>query len=256
MGVPIFFSRGVEVIIIPAIDLHDGKCVRLLQGDFNRVTVYADDPVAMALQWQEQGAERLHVVDLDGSREGVPKNRDIILRMAGELRIPVELGGGIRDMKTIDGYLRGGVEWVILSTAAIRDGQLLRDACETYRGHIILGLDARDGQVAVQGWTETTALSVRDVVDRFRDYGLAAVVYTDISRDGMQTGVNVEATKLLAQMTEIPVIASGGVSDIRDIEALMNIEQYGILGVIAGKALYAGTLSLPEAIAVAAKNGN
>jgi phosphoribosylformimino-5-aminoimidazole carboxamide ribotide isomerase len=239
------------VIIIPAIDLHDGKCVRLLQGDFNRVTVYADDPVAMALNWQEQGAQRLHIVDLDGSLEGSPKNRDIVIKIADKLQIPVEVGGGIRDMKTIDGYLRGGVEWVILGTAAIKDGQLMRDACDTYRGHIILGLDAQEGQVAVQGWTERTTLSVQEVVERFRDYGLAAVVYTDISRDGMQTGVNVEATKLLAQMTEIPVIASGGVSDIRDIEKLMEIEQYGILGVIAGKALYAGTLSLPEAIAAA-----
>lgn len=239
------------MIIIPAIDLRDGKCVRLLQGDFNRVTVYGDDPVAMALNWQEQGAQRLHIVDLDGSLEGSPKNRDIIIKIAERLQIPVEVGGGVRDMKTIDGYLRGGVEWVILGTAAIKDGQLMRDACETYRGHIILGLDAKDGQVAVQGWTERTSLSVREVVERFRDYGLAAVVYTDISRDGMQTGVNVEATKQLAQMTEIPVIASGGVSDIRDIEKLMEIEQYGILGVIAGKALYAGTLSLPEAIVVA-----
>jgi phosphoribosylformimino-5-aminoimidazole carboxamide ribotide isomerase len=223
--------------------------VRLLQGDFNRVTVYGDDPVAMAVHWQEQGARRLHLVDLDGSREGIPRNRDIVVEIAKTLDIPVEIGGGIRDMKTIDGYLRGGVEWVILGTAAIRDGQLLRDACQTYRGHIILGLDAKDGQVAVQGWTETTALSVREVVERFRDYGLAAVIYTDIARDGMQTGVNAEATQRLAQMTDIPVIASGGVSDICDIEKLMKIEADGVIGVIAGKALYAGTLSLPDAIA-------
>jgi phosphoribosylformimino-5-aminoimidazole carboxamide ribotide isomerase len=242
------------VIIIPAIDLHDGKCVRLLQGDFKRVTVYSDNPVDMALQWQDQGAQRLHMVDLNGSLAGSPRNREIIIQIAQELRIPLEVGGGIRDMKTIDGYLRGGVEWVILGTAAIKDGQLMREACETYRGHIILGLDAKDGQAAVQGWTERTTLSVKEVVDRFRDYGLAGVVYTDISRDGMQTGVNIEATKQLAQITEIPVIASGGVSDIRDIEKLMEIEQDGILGVIAGKALYAGTLTLPEAIAVAGRS--
>ncbi|MDX9746377.1 MAG: 1-(5-phosphoribosyl)-5-[(5-phosphoribosylamino)methylideneamino]imidazole-4-carboxamide isomerase [Syntrophales bacterium] len=242
------------MIIIPAIDLHGGKCVRLLQGDFDRVTVYADDPVGMALNWQEQGAQRLHIIDLDGSREGMPKNREIIVRIARELRIPIELGGGIRDMKTVEAYLKEGVEWLILGTAAIRDGQFLRNACEAFRDHIILALDARDGQVAVQGWTETTALSALDIIERFQDYGLAAVVYTDISRDGMQTGVNVDATKKLAQTTEIPVIASGGVSDIRDIEKLMQIEQYGILGVIAGKALYAGTLSLPEAIAVAGRN--
>lgn len=239
------------MIVIPAIDLHDGKCVRLLQGDFNRVTVYSEDPLEMARNWQEQGAKRLHIVDLDGSLEGVPKNRDIIIAIARELSIPVEVGGGIRDIKTVDGYLRGGVQWVILGTAAIRDSRMMQDACETYRGHIILGLDAKDGQVAVQGWTERTALSAGDVVDRFRDYGLAAVIYTDISRDGMQTGVNVEATKRLAQKTKIPVIASGGVSDIRDIENLVKIEQEGVIGVIAGKALYAGTLSLKEAIAVA-----
>jgi len=239
------------VIVIPAIDLHDGKCVRLLQGDFNRVTVYSEDPLEMARNWQEQGAKRLHIVDLDGSLEGVPENRDIIIAIARELSIPVEVGGGIRDIKTVDGYLRGGVQWVILGTAAIRDSRMMQDACETYRGHIILGLDAKDGQVAVQGWTERTALSAGDVVDRFRDYGLAAVIYTDISRDGMQTGVNVEATKRLAQKTKIPVIASGGVSDIRDIENLVKIEQEGVIGVIAGKALYAGTLSLKEAIAVA-----
>lgn len=239
------------MIVIPAIDLHDGKCVRLLQGDFNRVTVYSEDPLEMARSWQRQGAKRLHIVDLDGSLEGAPKNREIITAIARELAIPVEVGGGIRDMKTIDGYLRGGVQWVILGTAAIRNGRMMRDACETYRGHIILGLDAKDGQVAVQGWTERTSLSAGDVVDRFRDYGLAAVVYTDISRDGMQTGVNVEATKRLAQMTDIPVIASGGVSDIRDIERLVEIEREGVIGVIAGKALYAGTLSLKEAIAVA-----
>ncbi|MBN1545575.1 MAG: 1-(5-phosphoribosyl)-5-[(5-phosphoribosylamino)methylideneamino]imidazole-4-carboxamide isomerase [Syntrophaceae bacterium] len=242
------------MIIIPAIDLHEGKCVRLLQGDFNRVTIYADDPVAMAVNWQDQGAERLHIVDLDGSRTGSPQNRDIILDIARTLRIPVEVGGGIRSMKTIDGYLRGGVKWVILGTAAIRDGQLLRDACHAYRGHIILGLDAKDGQVAVQGWTETTTLSVRDVVDRFRDYGLSAIIYTDIARDGMQTGVNIEATKRLAQMTNIPVIASGGVSDINDVEKVLQIESDGVIGVIAGKALYAGTLNLKKAIGLAGGN--
>lgn len=228
--------------------------MRLLQGDFNRVTIYADDPVAMAVNWQDQGAERLHIVDLDGSRTGSPQNRDIILDIARTLRIPVEVGGGIRSMKTIDGYLRGGVKWVILGTAAIRDGQLLRDACHAYRGHIILGLDAKDGQVAVQGWTETTTLSVRDVVDRFRDYGLSAIIYTDIARDGMQTGVNIEATKRLAQMTNIPVIASGGVSDINDVEKVLQIESDGVIGVIAGKALYAGTLNLKKAIGLAGGN--
>ena len=238
------------MIVIPAIDLHDGQCVRLLQGDFNRLTVYGNDPVQMALEWQSQGAERLHVVDLEGSLKGTPRNRDVICAMAKALSIPVELGGGIRDMHTINDYLAAGIEWVILGTAAIQNPQLLREAAQTHRGRIILGLDAKDGMVSVQGWTEKTSLSVKDVVVSVSDLDLAAIIYTDISRDGMQTGVNVEATKHLAQMTHIPVIASGGVSSIQDIRLVSEIENAGVIGVIAGKALYAGALSLREAIAV------
>jgi phosphoribosylformimino-5-aminoimidazole carboxamide ribotide isomerase len=244
------------VIVIPAIDLHDGQCVRLLQGDFNRVTVYADDPVQMAQEWQKQGAERLHIVDLDGSLAGKPRNGDIIRTIAKTLSIPVELGGGIREMAVIDEYLAAGVEWVILGTAAIRNRQLLHDAAQKYPGRIILGLDAKEGMISVQGWTETTSLSVKDVVDGLSALDLAAVIYTDIARDGMQTGVNVEATRRLAQMTRIPVIASGGVSNIQDIRLVSEIESDGVIGVIAGKALYAGTLSLPEAIAAARGNNS
>jgi len=239
------------VIVIPAIDLHDGQCVRLLQGDFNRCTVYSDDPVQMAQEWEKQGAKRLHIVDLDGSLRGTPHNRQIIRNIAQKLSIPIELGGGIRDMDIIDDYLTAGVEWVILGTAAIRNAQLLKEAAGAYRGRIILGLDAKDGMVSVQGWTEKTSFSVKDVVDSVSDLDLAAIIYTDISRDGMQTGVNVEATKRLARMTHIPVIASGGVSDINDIRLVSEIEKEGVIGVIAGKALYEGTLSLQEAIAVA-----
>lgn len=239
------------MIVIPAIDLHDGQCVRLLQGDFSRLTVYGNDPVQMALEWQKQGAERLHVVDLDGSLRGTPHNRDVICAMAEALSIPLELGGGIRDMGIIGDYLAAGIQWVILGTAAIRNTQLLRDAVREHQGRIILGLDAKEGMVSVQGWTEKTSLSVKDAVASVADLDLAAIIYTDISRDGMQTGVNVEATKRLARMTHIPVIASGGVSDIQDIRLVSEIEDEGVIGVIAGKALYAGTLSLREAIAVA-----
>jgi len=246
-----FFVRNIKMIVIPAIDLHDGQCVRLLQGDFNRLTVYGNDPVQMALEWQKQGAERLHVVDLDGSLVGTPHNMDVICAMAKALSIPIELGGGIRDMHIIDDYLAAGIEWVILGTAAIRNTQLLREAARTHRGHIILGLDAKEGMISIQGWTEKTSLSVKDVVTSVSDLDLAAIIYTDISRDGMQTGVNVEATKHLVQMTHIPVIASGGVSNIQDIRMVSEIEGEGVIGVIAGKALYAGTLSLREAIAVA-----
>ena len=237
------------MIVIPAIDLHDGKCVRLLQGDFNRLTVYGNDPVQMALEWQKQGAERLHVVDLDGSLMGTPHNRDVICAMAKALSIPIELGGGIREMGIIDDYLTAGIEWVILGTAAIRNTQLLREAARMYRGHIILGLDAKEGMISVQGWTEKTSISVKDVAASVFDLDLAAIIYTDISRDGMQMGMNIEATKHLAQMTHIPVIASGGVSSIQDIRMVSEIESEGVIGVIAGKALYAGTLSLQEAIA-------
>jgi len=237
------------MIVIPAIDLHDGKCVRLLQGDFNRLTVYGNDPVQMALEWQKQGAERLHVVDLDGSLMGTPHSRDVICAMAKALSIPIELGGGIREMGIIDDYLTAGIEWVILGTAAIRNTQLLREAARMYRGHIILGLDAKEGMISVQGWTEKTSISVKDVAASVFDLDLAAIIYTDISRDGMQMGMNIEATKHLAQMTHIPVIASGGVSSIQDIRMVSEIESEGVIGVIAGKALYAGTLSLQEAIA-------
>jgi phosphoribosylformimino-5-aminoimidazole carboxamide ribotide isomerase len=240
------------VIIIPAIDLKEGKCVRLLQGDFEKVTVYGNDPAAMARSWQEQGAERIHVVDLDGSLAGSPKNRAQILAIVRAVSLPVEVGGGIRDLKTIDEYLGMGVRWVILGTAALRDKHLVREALRAYEGRIILGIDAADGKVAVQGWTEKTSASPAALARQYESEGLAAVIYTDIKRDGMKTGVNIEATKALAEAVNIPVIASGGVAGIEDIIKLKEIEAAGVTGVIIGKALYSGEISLAEAIKAAA----
>jgi phosphoribosylformimino-5-aminoimidazole carboxamide ribotide isomerase len=239
------------VIIIPAIDLKDGWCVRLAQGDFSRVTVYSDDPVGIAKKWQENGAERLHVVDLDGSLTGSPKNVDVIRDIVAECRIPIEVGGGIRNMKTISVYIEMGVKWVILGTMALKDKDFVRQACDAYRGEIILGIDANDGKAAIHGWTERTSESAVDIAKRYEGYGLAAIVYTDIKKDGMETGVNIEATRNLAQSVDIPVIASGGVSSLEDIRRLREIEEFGIVGVIIGKALYSGAVSLKEAISLA-----
>jgi len=236
------------MIIIPAIDLKGGKCVRLAQGDFERVTVYGERPAEVARLWQQQGALRIHVVDLDGSLEGSPQNRSAIADIISEVDIPVELGGGIRDMATIESYVRMGVRWVILGTAAVRNESFAREACQTFKDGIILGLDASEGQVAVQGWTEQTGLPAVDLAQRYETYGVAAVVYTDIKRDGMETGVNIEATKALAQAVHVPVIASGGVSGILDIKKLLEIEPFGVMGVIVGRSLYTGALSLAEAI--------
>lgn len=239
------------MIVIPAIDLKGGRCVRLVQGDFGRATVYADDPTEMAAIWKNKGAERLHVVDLDGSLAGVPRHEAVIRRIVTETGLPLQVGGGIREMKTVEAYLRMGVRWVILGTAALRDPEFLRRACREFPDRVILGIDARGGQLAVQGWTETHAETAVALARRFEDDRPAALVYTDITRDGMETGINIENTRELAESVGIPVIASGGVSGMRDIENLMKIEGKGIFGVIAGKALYTGALCLAEAIACA-----
>jgi len=236
------------MIIVPAIDLKEGRCVRLAQGDFRRVTVYSDDPVEIAKTWQENGAERIHVVDLDGTLAGSPQNYDIIQKIVEEIGVPLQVGGGIRKIETIESYIGIGVHWVILGTMALRDMGFVREACDAYRGRIILGIDANDGKVAIQGWTEQTSESAIDIAKRYEGYGLAAVVYTDIKRDGMETGVYIEATEKLARLVKIPVIASGGVSSMQDIEKLRGIEKYGVTGVIIGKALYSGAISLKEAI--------
>jgi len=236
------------MIVIPAIDLKEGRCVRLVQGDFGRATIYADDPVVMASVWKQQGAERLHVVDLDGSLAGVPRHEAVIREIVAETGLSVQVGGGIRTMKTVETYLQSGVRWVILGTAALYDPGFVREVCLAFPGQVILGIDAVEGHVAVRGWTEKTEETAAAVALRFVEDRPAALVYTDIARDGMETGVNVAATGALAKTVRIPVIASGGVSGIRDIERLIPLEKQGVIGVIAGKALYTGALSLTEAI--------
>ena len=236
------------MIIIPAIDLKDGRCVRLLQGDFGRATVYGDDPAGMASLWKARGAERLHVVDLDGSRAGAPRHAEAIRAIVTETGLPVEVGGGIRDMQTVEAYLGMGVRWVILGTAALNDPGFVREACLAFPAQVILGIDAVGGRVAVRGWTEKTEETAVDTALRYVEDRPAALIYTDIIRDGMETGVNVEATGAVAKAVGIPVIASGGVSGIRDIERLIPLETQGVIGVIVGKALYTGALSLAEAI--------
>ena len=236
------------MIIIPAIDLKDGLCVRLLQGNFKRVTVYSENPAEVARKWQEQGAQRIHVVDLDGSLAGVPRNRDVIREIVSTVGAPIQVGGGIRDMRAIETYLTMGVQWVILGTMALRDRTFVADACNAFSGRIILGIDANEGRIAIQGWTEQTSASAIEIARSYEGYGLAAIVYTDIKRDGTETGVNVETTKALAEAVDIPVIASGGVSGISDIERILEIEMYGVEGVIIGKALYTGAISLKDAI--------
>jgi phosphoribosylformimino-5-aminoimidazole carboxamide ribotide isomerase len=238
------------MLIIPAIDLKEGRCVRLVQGDFGRATVYGDDPAGMAVLWKAKGAERLHVVDLDGSLAGGPRHAAVIGTIVTATGLPVQVGGGIREMKTIEAYLGMGVRWVILGTAALRDPGFVRTACREFPDRVILGIDAIGGRVAVQGWTERGRSTAVELARRFMEERPAALVYTDIMRDGMETGVNIESTRELAESTGIPVIASGGVSGIADIERVMLIEAQGVFAVITGKALYTGALSLEEAIAV------
>lgn len=237
------------MLIIPAIDIRGGRCVRLLQGDFRRETVYSDDPVDVALRWAGMGAERIHIVDLDGSREGRPVNDAVIRRILSAVDVPVEMGGGIRDMATVEFYLGMGVRWIILGTAALKNRDFVVEACRHHPGRVILGIDASEGRVAIEGWTEATGSDVLDVARQYEGLGLDALVYTDIGRDGMEAGVNVTATERLARTVGIPVIASGGVAGLEDIDRLLAVADSGILGVITGKALYTGALDLGEAIA-------
>jgi len=239
------------LIVIPAIDLKDGKCVRLAQGDFSRMTVYSENPPEIATQWQEQGAERIHIVDLDGSLAGSPKNRKVILEIVRSVRIPIEVGGGIRDIQAVASYVASGVQWVILGTAALKNRTFVKEACRLFHGHVMIGIDARDGLAAVEGWTEKTGAPAADLARGYEEDGPDAIIYTDIKRDGMATGINVEATRMLARSVSIPVVASGGVAGIEDIRSVAGIEADGVMGVIVGKALYTGSLRLPEAIRVA-----
>jgi len=238
------------MIVIPAIDLKEGRCVRLEQGLMERDTVFNDNPAAQALEWQRQGAELLHIVDLDGAFAGEPKNRAAIEAIVGAISIPTQLGGGIRDLATVEAYLAIGLSRVILGTAAQRNPELVKEACARFPGRIVVGIDAKNGMVAVQGWAEVTGVTAVELAKKFEGYGVAAIIYTDIARDGMLQGPNLEATRALAEAVSIPVIASGGVSTLKDIENLMAIEQYGVTGVITGKAVYTGAIRLAEAIAL------
>jgi phosphoribosylformimino-5-aminoimidazole carboxamide ribotide isomerase len=238
------------MLVIPAIDLKDGKCVRLEQGLMEHDTVYSDHPAATARRWQDEGGELLHIVDLDGAFAGVPKNRAAIEAIVKAIDIPAQLGGGIRDLATIEAYLALGLARVIIGTAAQRTPQLVTDACRRFPGRIVVGIDAKNGMVAVQGWAEVTGVTAVELAKRFEGAGVAAVIYTDIARDGMLQGPNLEATRALAEAVSIPVIASGGVSSLRDIENLLTIERYGVTGVITGKAIYSGALELRQAVAL------
>jgi phosphoribosylformimino-5-aminoimidazole carboxamide ribotide isomerase len=237
------------MLLIPAIDLKDGHCVRLKQGDMTQSTTFGEDPAVMARNWVNKGARRLHLVDLNGAFAGHPKNEQAIRKILKEVggEVDVQLGGGIRDLDTIERYLDAGLRYVIIGTAAVKNPGFLQDACTAFGGHIIVGLDAKDGKVATDGWSKLTRHSVVDLGKKFQDYGVESIIYTDIGRDGMLTGVNIEATVKLAQALTIPVIASGGLSNIADIEALCEVEDEGVEGVICGRAIYSGDLDFEAA---------
>jgi phosphoribosylformimino-5-aminoimidazole carboxamide ribotide isomerase len=242
------------MLIIPAIDLKDGQCVRLEQGRMDSATVFSKEPGKAAAQWAAKGARRLHVVDLNGAVAGKPRNeaavKDIVASI--EADIPVQLGGGIRDLETIERYLDDGISYIIIGTAAVKNPGFLHEACDAFPGHIMVGLDAKDGKVATDGWSKLTGHDVIDLAKRFQDYGVEAVIYTDIGRDGMMTGVNIDATVRLAQALVVPVIASGGLNSIEDVRKLREVESEGITGCITGRAIYEGKLDFAEAMKVAA----
>ena len=240
------------MLIIPAIDLKDGRCVRLEQGRMESATVFSDDPVAMAKHWAAEGAKRLHVVDLNGAIAGRPKNEKVIrdiVAAVGE-KLPVQLGGGIRDLDTIESYIDAGVTLVVIGTAAVKNPGFLSDAAYAFPGHVIAGLDAKEGKVAVEGWSKLTGHDVADLAKKYEDYGVEAIVYTDIGRDGMLTGINVEATVHLARAIKVPVIASGGLASLDNVRTLLQHETDGIVGAIAGRAIYEGTLDFRQAVEV------
>jgi phosphoribosylformimino-5-aminoimidazole carboxamide ribotide isomerase len=243
------------MLLIPAIDLKDGHCVRLKQGMMDDATVFSEDPGAMARHWIDQGARRLHLVDLNGAFAGKPKNEPAIKAILDEVgeEIPVQLGGGIRDLDTIERCLDDGLSYVIIGTAAVKNPGFLHDACTAFPGHIIVGLDAKDGKVAVDGWSKMTGHDVIDLAKKFEDYGVEGIIYTDIGRDGMLSGVNVEATVKLAKALRIPVIASGGIASLKDVKALCAVTDEGIMGAITGRAIYEGRLDFRMAQAEADK---
>jgi phosphoribosylformimino-5-aminoimidazole carboxamide ribotide isomerase len=237
------------MLIIPAIDLKDGKCVRLKQGAMDKVTVFSDDPAAMAAQWLKLGARRLHVIDLDGAAAGRPKNEQAIKAIVDAVggKLPIQIGGGIRDLDTIEKLIDTGVGYVIVGTAAVKTPGFLHDACTAFPGRVMVALDAKDGKVAVDGWSKMTGHDVLDLAKKFQDYGVEAIIYTDIGRDGMLTGVNIAATVALAKELTAPVIASGGINGLDDIKALCKVQHEGITGAITGRAIYEGKLDFAKA---------
>lgn len=236
------------MLIIPAIDLKDGKCVRLRQGRMEDDTVFDDDPVAVALRWLEQGARRIHLVDLDGAFAGVPRNAEVVKAICSACKdIPVQIGGGIRSMETAQAYIDAGIQFLIIGTLAVKQPEFVDALCARFAGHVIVGLDANDGFVATDGWAQASTVTAVSLAQRFENVGVSAIVYTDISRDGMMQGVNTEATAALADAVNIPIIASGGVTDIADIRSLAAQRARGIEGAIVGRALYEGTIDLADA---------
>jgi phosphoribosylformimino-5-aminoimidazole carboxamide ribotide isomerase len=239
--------------VIPAVDIKNGKCVRLFQGKMESETIFSDDPAAMAKRWADEGAEIIHVVDLDGAIEKSPQNLESITKIINSVDAHIQVGGGIRNQSTIRMFLEIGVKRVIIGTEAIRNPKLVKDACKEFPGQIVVGIDARNGMVAIEGWTKTTQIKAVDLAIQFEDSGVAAINFTDIHRDGMETGPNIEETRRLAEAVNIPVVASGGISSIEDIRNLIPLESVGVVGVITGRALYSGTLNLREAIEVLKK---
>jgi phosphoribosylformimino-5-aminoimidazole carboxamide ribotide isomerase len=239
------------MLIIPAVDIKNGKCVRLYQGRMDAETVFSDDPSAMAKKWADEGAEIVHVVDLDGAIDKRPRNLASIRRIIDRTNVKVQVGGGIRNEKTVKMFFEMGVKRVVIGTKAIQNPKFVKDVCKSFPGQIIVGIDARNGMVAIEGWTKTTQIKALDLAKQFEDCGVAAVNFTDIHRDGMKTGPNIDATRRLAESISIPVVASGGVSNLKDIQNLLPLEAVGVIGVITGRALYSGSLNLKEAIDIA-----
>lgn len=236
------------MLIIPAIDLKDGACVRLRQGLMDDSTVYGDNPVEMARRWVEAGTRRLHLVDLNGAFDGKPINGDAVTSIAKAYPdLPIQIGGGIRNLETIEHYINAGVNYLIIGTRAVKDPGFVSEACKAFPGHIIVGLDAKEGLVATDGWAQVSDIKATELAKRFEQDGVESIVYTDISRDGMMQGVNVEQTVAMARASSIPVIASGGITNMSDVEALALVEGEGILGAITGRAIYEGTLDVSEA---------
>lgn len=244
------------MILIPAIDIKDGRCVRLRQGDLdNNITVYNEDPVDQACQWAKLSAERIHLVDLDGAKSGEPVNAGLIRRMIEAIdgRAEIELGGGIRSMAQVNAYIEAGVRHIVIGTAAVKNPEFLKEACKAHPGCIVVALDAKDGIIATDGWIKSSGMDAVETAKKFADYGVEAFLYTDIARDGMLSGVNVEATARLGRESGIPVIASGGMHTLDDVTALLKVEQDGVMGAVLGRSLYEGTIDFAQAQALVQK---